>query len=48
MNEKLSADYYASNLPPGKFSTKGVGKTAPSPNNYVKLGDDLIVPMGPS
>lgn len=30
MNEKMAADYYASNLPPGKDSTKGVGRVAPS------------------
>lgn len=28
-NEKMHADYLASNLPDGKHSTKGVGKTAP-------------------
>lgn len=46
MNEKYQADYYAANLPPGKHSTKGVGRTAPSPTNFVKLGD-VTVPMGP-
>ena len=34
MNEKYSSDYYAANLPPGKSSTKGVGKTAPPKENY--------------
>ena len=29
MNQKFSADYYAANLPDGKHSTKGVGRTAP-------------------
>lgn len=33
MSEKLYADYYASNLPDGKHSTKGVGRTAPNPSN---------------
>lgn len=47
MNEKFNADYYASNLPPGKHSTKGMGKTAPNPDNAVKLEDGVIVPMGP-
>ena len=28
-NEKFYADFNASLLPPGKHSTKGVGKTAP-------------------
>jgi poly [ADP-ribose] polymerase len=31
MNEKLHADYYASNLPAGKLSTKGLGRNAPNP-----------------
>ena len=35
MNEKFAADYYASNLPPGKESTKGVGRTAPSDGEYI-------------
>lgn len=30
MSQKFAADYYASNLPPGKNSTKGLGRTAPS------------------
>ncbi len=47
MNEKLQADYYASNLPPGKNSTKGVGRTAPNPSNAVKLSDGVVIPMGP-
>jgi hypothetical protein len=33
MNEKEHADYYASNLPPGKSSTKGMGKIVPDPKN---------------
>lgn len=47
MNEKLHADYYAGNLPPGKHSTKGIGRFAPSPANAVKLDDGVTVPMGP-
>lgn len=43
MNEKFSADYYASNLPPGKNSTKGMGRTAPNEGEY--LGD-VWVPNG--
>ena len=31
MNEKMHADFYASNLPPGKHSTKGMGRSAPDP-----------------
>lgn len=47
MNEKFIADYYAANLPPGKHSTKGVGRTAPNPDNAVKLDDGVVIPMGP-
>lgn len=47
MNEKYNADYYAANLPPGKHSTKGVGRTAPSPANEVKMEDGVVIPMGP-
>lgn len=45
-NEKMHADYLASNLPDGKHSTKGVGRIAPQPENFVDL-DGAIVPMGP-
>ena len=34
-NEKLHADSYASNLPDGKNSTKGIGRTAPKDENMV-------------
>lgn len=43
VNEKYYADYYANLLPPGKFSTKGCGKTAPGSGKY--LGD-VFVPCG--
>ncbi|KAK2900729.1 hypothetical protein QQF64_015276 [Cirrhinus molitorella] len=46
-NELLDADYNAGQLPSGKHSTKGLGQTAPDPNNYVAL-DGVTVPMGPS
>jgi poly [ADP-ribose] polymerase len=39
MNEKFHADYYASNLPPDKHSTKGIGRTAPHESNFVKMSD---------
>ncbi|XP_051989400.1 poly [ADP-ribose] polymerase 2-like isoform X2 [Xyrauchen texanus] len=45
-NELLDADYNAAKLPSGKQSTKGLGQTAPDPNNNVKL-DGVTVPMGP-
>jgi poly [ADP-ribose] polymerase len=42
-NDKLYADYYANLLPPGKMSTKGCGKNAPSGGK--NLGD-IFVPCG--
>lgn len=47
MNEKLHSDYYAGNLPPGKSSTKGMGRTCPNPSNFVKMSDGVVIPMGP-
>lgn len=44
-NDKLQADYNAANLPPGKHSTKGVGKTYPPRTSYVEL-DGIQVPIG--
>ncbi|CAM4590044.1 unnamed protein product [Leuciscus chuanchicus] len=35
--ELLDADYSADQLPSGKHSIKGLGQTAPDPNNYVAL-----------
>ncbi|XP_034412076.1 poly [ADP-ribose] polymerase 2 isoform X2 [Cyclopterus lumpus] len=46
-NELLDADYEANNLPAGKHSTKGLGKTGPNPKNSVDL-DGVTVPMGPA
>ncbi|KAL4507011.1 hypothetical protein ABPG72_001804 [Tetrahymena utriculariae] len=46
MNDKYYADYYASNLPPGKHSTRGRGKTAPPESSYVHIYDDVQVPIG--
>ncbi|XP_052476232.1 poly [ADP-ribose] polymerase 2 isoform X2 [Carassius gibelio] len=46
-NELVDADYSADQLPSGKHSTKGLGQTAPDPNNYVAL-DGVTIPMGPS
>ncbi len=43
MSEKFGADYYASNLPPGKSSTKGLGRTAPNQGQYF---GDVWVPNG--
>ena len=47
MNEKMHSDFYANNLPKGKNSTKGVGRTAPNPKNAKKLDDGVVIPMGP-
>ncbi|XP_051984440.1 poly [ADP-ribose] polymerase 2 isoform X2 [Xyrauchen texanus] len=46
INELLDADSNAGKLPSGKHSTKGLGQTAPDPNNNVTL-DGATVPMGP-
>ena len=48
MNEKLQADYNASQLPAGKLSTKGLGRWTPDPSKWQKLEDGLIVPCGPA
>ncbi|XP_019748466.1 poly [ADP-ribose] polymerase 2 isoform X2 [Hippocampus comes] len=45
-NEMLDADYNANNLPAGKHSTKGIGRTGPDPQNFVTL-NGVTVPMGP-
>ncbi|XP_055007498.1 poly [ADP-ribose] polymerase 2 isoform X2 [Boleophthalmus pectinirostris] len=45
-HELIDADYEADKLPPGKHSTKGLGKTGPDPKNAVTL-DGMTVPMGP-
>lgn len=45
MSEKLQADAYANNLPPGKKSTKGVGRTFPPKTSYMDL-DGVQVPLG--
>jgi len=46
MNPKYYADYWANKLPPGKLSTKGMGKTAPDPSGTVVTDDGVIVPSG--
>jgi hypothetical protein len=46
MNELLDADYRANELPPGKMSTKGIGKTAPDPAQDVMLPNGVKVPLG--
>ncbi|XP_010522796.1 PREDICTED: poly [ADP-ribose] polymerase 2 [Tarenaya hassleriana] len=46
MAELLYANYSADKLPPGKLSTKGVGKTAPNPSEARTLEDGVVVPLG--
>jgi len=46
MNEKLQSDYYANNLPKGKLSTKGCGRTVPNESESVYLDDGVKVPCG--
>ena len=46
MNEKFHADSNAVNLPEGKNSTKGVGRSAPDPKKAVEK-DKVRIPMGP-
>lgn len=45
-SDKFYSDYYAANLPPGKHSTRGRGKTAPDESSYITLYDDVKVPYG--
>ena len=47
-NDLLQADYNANQLPKGKNSVKGVGKTRGKPENYHTMEDGTIVPLGPS
>lgn len=44
MNDKFTADYNAHNLPPGKNSTRGVGKYAPSEGEWQ---EKVWIPNGP-
>uniref|UniRef100_A0A674ISU1 Poly [ADP-ribose] polymerase n=1 Tax=Terrapene triunguis TaxID=2587831 RepID=A0A674ISU1_9SAUR len=44
--ELLEANAEAGKLPPGKHSTKGLGKLAPAPTNSIML-DGAAVPLGP-
>ena len=44
-SDKYQADYYAANLPPGKHSTRGLGRTAPPESSYVDH-DEYKIPIG--
>lgn len=43
--ELLRSDYHANNLPAGKSSTKGLGRTIPDPSHSTAIGD-VYVPYG--
>jgi len=45
-NELTQADYNADRLPPGRHSTKGVGRTQPDPAETVVMPDGVAVPLG--
>lgn len=40
------SDYYASNLPAGRHSTHGMGRTGPDPTQTMTLEDGVKVPLG--
>ncbi|CAF1916114.1 unnamed protein product [Brassica napus] len=46
VNELIYPDYEADNLPTGKLSTKGVGKTAPNSSEAKTLEEGVVVPLG--
>ncbi|KAK1664754.1 hypothetical protein QYE76_052913 [Lolium multiflorum] len=46
MNELLTADYNANELPKGKLSTKGVGQMAPNIAESKITDDGVVVPLG--
>ncbi|MGB2554512.1 MAG: hypothetical protein ACPIAB_02670 [Flavobacteriaceae bacterium] len=47
LNELKQADYNADQLPKGKNSVKGLGKVSGTPENFVKMEDGTLVPLGP-
>ena len=46
MDEKFIADSEAHNLPKGKHSVKGLGRTVPNPDETIILEDGTAVPIG--
>ncbi|XP_047080233.1 poly [ADP-ribose] polymerase 2-A-like [Lolium rigidum] len=46
MNELIYGDVCANDLPKGKLSTKGLGKTAPDMANSKITDDGVVVPLG--
>ncbi|XP_021354296.1 poly [ADP-ribose] polymerase 2-like isoform X2 [Mizuhopecten yessoensis] len=47
-NDLLNADYNAAKLPPGKHSTRGLGRIGPDPASTKTLTDGTLVPLGKS
>ncbi|CAK9212976.1 unnamed protein product [Sphagnum troendelagicum] len=46
MQELFTGNFHADQLPSGKLSTKGVGRTAPDTKEYMTLPDGVTVPLG--
>eukprot|EP01084_Bolivina_argentea_P299138 515620_1 len=46
MNKLYHSDYYAGDLPNGKSSTKGVGKTAPNKKTWITTENGCVIPSG--
>lgn len=46
-HEKTSAEF-VTRLPPGKHSTKGIGRTMPDPQGYRTTDSGAVIPMGKS
>ena len=45
-NELIQADYNADKLPSNKSSTKGLGRSEPNKKEWIKIEDDITVPIG--
>ena len=45
-NELKQADYSGDKLPPGKHSTKGLGRSEPDPKSWVTMENGCVVPCG--
>ena len=45
-NELIQADYNANKLPANKSSTKGLGKSEPNRKQWVKIENDVLLPIG--
>ncbi len=45
-NELIQADYNADKLPSNKLSTKGLGRSEPNKKEWIKIEDDITVPIG--